>query len=50
MYRNGLGVEANEQIAKQLLEEAAEMKNATALYMLRQQGSGFNEGVLFDQL
>jgi len=35
IYRNGLGVEPNEQVARDLLEEAAQLRNATALYMLR---------------
>ena len=50
MYSNGLGVEPNEEVAKDLLEEAAQLKNATALYMLREKGMEFNEGVLFEHL
>jgi len=37
-------------LARNLLEEAAQAKNATALYMLREQGIPFNEGILFEQL
>jgi TPR repeat protein len=47
MYRNGLGVDQNEEVARELLEQAAQLKNATALYMLREQGAAFNEGILF---
>jgi TPR repeat protein len=50
MYRSGLGVDTNESIARDLLEQAAQLKNATALYMLREQGLEFNEGVLFEHL
>ena len=42
MYSNGLGVEPNEDVAKDLLEEAAQLKNATALYMLKEKGLGFD--------
>jgi TPR repeat protein len=38
MYRNGLGMEPDERMAKELLEHAAQLRNATALYMLREQG------------
>jgi TPR repeat protein len=38
MYKNGLGVEPNESVARDLLEQAAQHKNATALYMLKEQG------------
>lgn len=41
MYRNGLGVNTNEEVAKQLLEQAAELRNATAMYMLKEQGYDF---------
>ncbi len=50
MYKNGLTVDQNEEIARDLLEQAAQHKNATALYMLREQGVPFNEGVLFEHL
>lgn len=35
MYRNGLAVEQNDEIGRDLLEQAAQAKNSTALYMLR---------------
>ena len=47
MYRNGLEVDQNEELACDLLEQAAQAKNATALYMLREQNIQFDEGVLF---
>ena len=47
MYRNGLEVDQDDELARNLLEEAAQAKNATALYMLREQGIPFNEGILF---
>ena len=50
MYKNGLAVEQNEEIARDLLQQAAQAKNATALYMLREQGIQFNEGILFEHL
>jgi TPR repeat protein len=50
MYRNGLGVKTDEAMARDLLEQAAQLRNATALYMLREQGLEYNEGVLFEHL
>ena len=50
MYRNGLEVNQDDELARNLLEEAAQAKNATALYMLREQGIQFNEGILFEHL
>ena len=50
MYRHGLEVNQDEELAINLLEEAAQAKNATALYMLREQGIQFNEGILFEHL
>ena len=47
MYRHGLEVNQDEELAINLLEEAAQAKNATALYMLREQGIQFNEGILY---
>ena len=35
MYRNGLGLDQDDELAKKLLEEAAKNKNSTALYMLK---------------
>jgi len=40
-------VDQDDELARNLLEEAAQAKNATALYMLREQGIPFNEGILF---
>lgn len=37
-------------MARELLEQAAQLRNATALYMLREQGLEFNEGILFEHL
>lgn len=50
MYKNGLAVEQNDEVARELLEQAAQAKNSTALYMLREQGVQFNEGILFEHL
>ena len=50
MYRNGLEVQQDDELARNLLEEAAQAKNATALYMLRELGIQFNEGILFEHL
>lgn len=50
MYRQGLGVPVNEEIATALLEQAAENKNATALFLLKQQNTTFKSRVLFEQL
>jgi TPR repeat protein len=38
MYRNGLGLDNDDELAKKLLEEAARNKNSTALYMLKERG------------
>jgi TPR repeat protein len=38
MYKTGLGLDRNEEMAKSLLEEAAKNKNSTALYMLKEMG------------
>lgn len=50
MYKNGWGVPVSEESAQQLLEEAAILRNATALYMLKEQGLDFNERVLFEHI
>ena len=42
MFKNGLGMETDESIAGQLLEQAAKNKNSTALYMLKEQGIRIN--------
>lgn len=43
-------MDQNEELARDLLEQAAQDKNSTALYMLREQGIQFNEGILFEHL
>lgn len=50
MYRNGLGLEGDDELAKKLLEEAAKNKNSTALYMLKERGDGFDQNALYNNL
>ena len=50
MYRNGLGMAHDQELAKKLLEEAAKNKNATALYMLKEIGEEFNKNIYYDNL
>jgi TPR repeat protein len=35
MYKNGLGLQIDKEMAKKLLEESAANKNPTAVYMLK---------------
>lgn len=50
MYKNGLGFDSDQEMAKKLLQESAKNKNSTALYMLKEMGGEFDERVLFDNL
>jgi TPR repeat protein len=50
MYRNGLGLDQDDELAKKLLEEAAKNKNSTALYMLKERGEDFNKNIYYDNL
>jgi len=50
MYRNGLGLDNDDELAKKLLEEAAKNKNSTALYMLKERGEDFNKNIYYDNL
>ncbi len=38
MYKNGLGLESQREMARKLLQDSAAIKNPTALYMLKEMG------------
>jgi TPR repeat protein len=42
MYKTGLGFDRDEEMAKKLLEQAAQCRNSTALYMLKEMGGSFD--------
>lgn len=50
MYKNGLGLPSDLEMAKKLLSKSAIEKNPTALYMLKEIGGEYDDKVLFHNL